>query len=361
MSHQALERLLESIADGDLPQARKLLSETPALATSAECEALAMAVSVSAVEIVDALLKLGADPRGGDVEPILCQAALAEPGAPAATVLRALVAAGADPNLVEPETGNRPITLATESATQLNPALLQEAGTAWDSFGEIFGAQDPGTAEAPDAASTLADLFKSNIAEAPSEANQGNPGDGPGQRGLVIQTLVELGAEIDAANGEGATALDIAVVEKDSILAEHLLALGAKDRRMDGELILAIHQGSTSEVRALLAAGADPNRQMPRYGLPLTLAAQKGNPDILGLLIQAGARLDAVEKPGDGHTALTLAANEGLVESARALLEAGADPTLPAMDETPLAWAKIGGRATPQLLELLESQSGKKG
>ena len=58
------------------------------------------------------------------------------------------------------------------------------------------------------------------------------------------------------------------------------------------------------------------------------IAARKGHAGAVSALVRLGADLDATSSAGDGWTALMIAANQGKVECARALLAGGADRTL---------------------------------
>jgi len=100
-------------------------------------------------------------------------------------------------------------------------------------------------------------------------------------------------------------------------------------------LIFASRKGYTEIVRALLAAGANPN--IPRYDndmTPLIASATygPGYTEIGRLLIAAGANVNAVTK--QNFTALWSAAERGNVEMVRDLLAAGADQTIKPDDGT---------------------------
>ncbi|MDR6592263.1 ankyrin repeat domain-containing protein [Saccharothrix longispora] len=75
-----------------------------------------------------------------------------------------------------------------------------------------------------------------------------------------------------------------------------------------------------------LEAGADPNAG-PGHR-PLHMAARRGSPEVVAEL---ASRVDDVDAPHEGRTALWLAVYEGHADNARALLAAGADPWRPMM------------------------------
>lgn len=82
----------------------------------------------------------------------------------------------------------------------------------------------------------------------------------------------------------------------------------------------------------------------------LHYAADRGSPDCLKILVEAGANVNAVDRDGIGVLQTALCA--GLdVESVRLLLEAGADPDACDDDgDSPRAWVSEEG--IPALLEL---------
>lgn len=106
-------------------------------------------------------------------------------------------------------------------------------------------------------------------------------------------------------------------------------------------LMMAAFKGNRPAAEALLAKGATVNR--PGW-TPLHYAAAAGDNAIAGLLLQHGARLDAVSPRASGsYTPLMLAAREGKEDTARFLLERGADPKL--KNGEGLTAAQIAARA----------------
>lgn len=94
----------------------------------------------------------------------------------------------------------------------------------------------------------------------------------------------------------------------------------AKD---ESPLMIAALKGDTEQVRKLIARDADVNK--PGW-TPLHYAATGGHLDIIALLLDESAYIDA-ESPNK-TTPLMMAAMYGSTAAVRALLEAGADPTL---------------------------------
>ncbi|MER6601654.1 ankyrin repeat domain-containing protein [Streptomyces parvus] len=111
------------------------------------------------------------------------------------------------------------------------------------------------------------------------------------------------------------------------------LRAGARAEASDEEGTTALYTAAVQDrpemVRLLLAAGADPNRASgPEAGdLPLCGAACGGHTEVVEALLSAGAQPDLREE--FGFTALRWAVGLGHAPTVEALLAAGADPLLP--------------------------------
>lgn len=122
--------------------------------------------------------------------------------------------------------------------------------------------------------------------------------------------------------------------------------------QLDSALVKAVASSNLVGTRALLDRGADPNtRDKPSDDAPvLMIAATRSNPQLVTLLLDRGAKVDASAKGGD--TALIEAAGTGDVSTTPLLLDRGADVN--AVDSsglTPLlsaAW-----RCRPEVVRLL--------
>ncbi len=137
--------------------------------------------------------------------------------------------------------------------------------------------------------------------------------------GAAAQTVLRAGADVNAARGDGITALH-----------------------------LAAEQGDAEAVQALLDAGADvgAGTRIGRY-TPLHLAARGGHGDVVAMLLEAGADPLAATT-NSGATALHLAAGAVRGHGAvAALLEHGADPNAreASAGQTPLMFAAAANRA----------------
>jgi ankyrin repeat protein len=127
-----------------------------------------------------------------------------------------------------------------------------------------------------------------------------------------------------------------AVREDDVAEARTLIAVGApvRARNRHGQCALAcaaVHAGPDL-VALLLDAGANPNGLGVNDHPVLTLAAGREMPEVVRLLLDAGANPDSRRRL-TGETALHVAATCGCLEVSRALLAAGADPRLRAEAE----------------------------
>jgi hypothetical protein len=89
------------------------------------------------------------------------------------------------------------------------------------------------------------------------------------------------------------------------------------------ELLAAARRGDAARVRALLRGGADPDARNERGFTALMAAAGEGHTDVARLLLRAGADVDA--STSSGWTALMEATAQGRTETAAFLIDAGAD------------------------------------
>jgi ankyrin repeat protein len=143
-----------------------------------------------------------------------------------------------------------------------------------------------------------------------------------------VRRLVQNGADVQAAQADGATALHWAVYHGDAELASLLLEAGADvaaaNRNGSTPLWLAASQGDAALIELLLAGGADANEPLPLGRKPLMLAARTGRVDAVRALLERGADPNAKEEER-GTTALMQAADQGHADVIAVLLEHGAD------------------------------------
>jgi ankyrin repeat protein len=116
--------------------------------------------------------------------------------------------------------------------------------------------------------------------------------------------------------------------------------------RSDRELAEAAGAGDAGRVRALLAAGADPDALGPDGAAPLHLAAQAGHRDAVAALLAGGADIDR-QREGAGDTALIDAVQSHRDEVSLLLVERGADVRLASWHGSPLEVAALGNSRPP--------------
>jgi ankyrin repeat protein len=81
----------------------------------------------------------------------------------------------------------------------------------------------------------------------------------------------------------------------------------------------AAYHGNVEIVKLLIDAGANINAAVTRYGFtPWAHAARKGHVDVIGLLLDAGANREIAVK--DGRTPIAVARQYGKLEAANALM-----------------------------------------
>jgi ankyrin repeat protein len=143
-----------------------------------------------------------------------------------------------------------------------------------------------------------------------------------------VRRLLDGGADVNAGQGDGATALHWAAYHGDAGLAELLLKSGANpsvaNRNGSTPMWLAAGRGDAAVLEALLDAGADANEALPLGRRPLMLAARSGVEDAVMELLDHGADPNAKETQR-GTTALMQAADQGHAAVVEALIEHGAD------------------------------------
>ena len=145
----------------------------------------------------------------------------------------------------------------------------------------------------------------------------------------TLRTLLKSGADVNAAQGDGMTALHWAALNGDRDMAAMLLQAGANWRattRLGGylPLHLAAQSGSGPVVELLVEAGAGADAKTSTGTTPLMLAAASGNVTAVDVLLRRGADVNATES-AHGQTPLMFAAASGRLEVTRALLAGGAN------------------------------------
>jgi ankyrin repeat protein len=165
--------------------------------------------------------------------------------------------------------------------------------------------------------------------------------------------LIHAGAKVNAANDIGVTPLYLACTNRNAAMVRKLLDARANPnaKLLSGETVLmnCARAGDAEAVKALVAHGADLNAKEPSHNqTALMWAAAQRHPQVVKTLVENGADIRARSRiynqivtsevtqrsgreelnytvPRGGSTPLLFAARSGDADSARFLLEAGAD------------------------------------
>lgn len=121
------------------------------------------------------------------------------------------------------------------------------------------------------------------------------------------------------------TRLHAAAATDDVATIKTLLAQGANIEARDSSgstaLLVATHENKISAAKALIAAGADVNAKDSIHDSPYLYAGARGHLEILKMTLDHGADLKSTNRYGG--TALIPAAERGHVETVQTLIEAG--------------------------------------
>ena len=169
----------------------------------------------------------------------------------------------------------------------------------------------------------------------------------------LVDMLIRAGAQADVADDTGATPLYLACTNRNAETVSKLLAAGANPNAtlLSGETVLmtCARAGEVAAVRAVLGRGANVNAKESAHNqTALMWAAAQSHPHVVQALLERGADVRArsleyaqivtsevtqragreelnYTVPRGGMTALLFAARSGDAESVRLLVTAGAD------------------------------------
>lgn len=144
----------------------------------------------------------------------------------------------------------------------------------------------------------------------------------------VVRTLLNRGFDPNTLSPGGDPALVVAVREPsfkviDVLLESHATRVEVRTLKDESPLMLASLRGYLDVCEKLILREADVNK--PGW-TPLHYAATNGHLDVMRLLLDSHAYIDAASP--NGSTPLMMAAMYGTTDAVKLLLEAGADPTL---------------------------------
>jgi uncharacterized protein len=327
---------------------------------------LILAASRNNVEMVDRLLRGGADPKGAnEYGATALYAAASENADPAIT--KKLLAAGADPN-AGLMSGETPLMQAARIGNVETVRALLEAG-ADPNVQEKNGGQNALMWAAAERHPAVTELLVQHKADVNAHTKNGATALMFAARGDVDSTriLLDGGARPnDAIPDWGGTALIIASTMGKTNVVQVLLDKGADPNVRDKNSFTALHAAvrdsdygedqaqkaaAVATVKVLLKHGADPNARIHQEkqtvralnevsfqgATPLALAAEVNNLEAIKLLVEGGA--DPTIATEQGTTPLILAAGGATdeqrprtaeeravaVHTARFLVEHGAD------------------------------------
>ena len=146
----------------------------------------------------------------------------------------------------------------------------------------------------------------------------------------AVLSMIKSGADVNAPQGDGVTALHWAARHGDADLVAALVRAGATARAATRfgaytPLHLAAERGSARIVKALIAAGAPADAKTNTGATPLMFAAASGDAAAVAALLDAGADANARESDRM-QTPLIYAAASARVDVVRLLIARGADP-----------------------------------
>ena len=144
----------------------------------------------------------------------------------------------------------------------------------------------------------------------------------------AVRALLKQGINVNVVQGDGATALHWAAYRDDGESADLLIRAGAKVNAANDigvtPLMLASTNGSPAMVERLLKAGGHPDLGLESGETPLMAASRTGSTETVRLLLAKRANVNAKESWRD-QTALMWATAQRRPDVVRALLEGGAD------------------------------------
>ena len=166
----------------------------------------------------------------------------------------------------------------------------------------------------------------------------------------IVRLLLKRGAEVNGVDRAKFTPLHMAAEAGASEIVQDLLSAGAdSEARARGKstpLHSACKAGDAESVRALLVAGAKVDMKNDQGDTPLIVAARYAHPEIVSALLKAGADVNVANRnletaiydvggphiyekkyeKGKGMVVMFKRPESEILETARLLIEAGADP-----------------------------------
>ena len=170
----------------------------------------------------------------------------------------------------------------------------------------------------------------------------------------IVELLINRGAQVNAKTDNGFTPRDWAIKRSHTHIADLLKTYGGKTSSIHTH----VRDGDLAGVQAYLDAGVDINARDENGSTPLHWAALEGHKDIVELLINRGAEVNATSEIG-GWTPLHMAASKNHIQVVSFLIKKGADEDAKAIigGWTPLHWA--ASEDYDQIVKLLIDNGAK--
>lgn len=243
--------------------------------------------------------------------------------------LRELIANGADVRLRESTLGDPPLVLAARNGDVDAIIVLLDAGAS------VYGVGNSNATALTVAAENGHTDAVRILLHAGAEVDHLTGGLIADQTVLMraaesghdetVDILLSAGADVHATSMYGVTALVLAARNGHTSVVQSLIDAGAFVRFEGGGALRAASVGGHAETAGLLVgAGAEVDAPS-RNGdwTPLILASREGRSNVVAVLIAGGAEVSACTE--NGTTALMVAAENGHVETLALLLDAGAN------------------------------------
>ncbi|MEX0837685.1 MAG: ankyrin repeat domain-containing protein, partial [Gemmatimonadota bacterium] len=179
-----------------------------------------------------------------------------------------------------------------------------------------------------------------------------------------VRTLLQQGADVNAPQPDGLTALHWAALNDSQEIVDVLLYAGASLEpltRVGGytPLHLAARSGHASIVRLLLERGAEADPWTSTGVTALHFAAQANDAESVRALVAHGADINAPDG-FQSRTPLVFAASDNATAAVRTLLELGADPSITTALKDYVAIAERDDEERAKRASVRAAQAGEK-